>query len=357
MRSGLLLGVLAIMAALFSFDKFLATVEHNEINREADSLRSEGERLLATGQASASLVPLQRAYALVRTDRRSELSFARALAAAGKVLEADARLRHLLEIEPNDGAANLAMARLQVRRSNWSDAESFYHRAEYGHWKDTGQVNQVRQELVRFLADRGEQKALLSELLILEDESTHTLETQKQLAHLFLVAGSPARAAKMYRTILKREPDDTQSYVGLADTQLAAGNYPAALSSLSEARRLRPDDTAIVRQIGIATRLVALDPTPRRLRSKQKYERSLLVLRLIAADLAQCAARLPADIEVRELLALANAAEKSPPQVTNEMSESILAVAQELWKTRSEKCVGSKPPDTLLSLLMEKISQ
>jgi len=345
-KPGVMTAVLLIMAGLFSLDSFLARLERTETLNEARSLAEKGRRLLADGNAEAAVIPLQRSNALVRDNSSYELSLANALLESGKLDAAGEHLRRLLEKDSNDGSTNLAMARLQEKRKNPGEAIAFYHRAIYGRWADANQAQTVRRELVHFLAAQEDRSQLLSELLLLQDGTKQTPQQQLQMAHLFLLAGSPSRAAEMYRQSIRQEPDNADAYAGLADTQLASGDFPAATSSLYQAKRRRPEDPSIEKKLALATELSNLDPTPRRLSSKEKYARSARVLEMVQQDLAQCSGT-PAAVPFAQ----------RPKATTNEESEELLTTAENLWKTRVTTCGSPQNPDSPLPALIHKIQQ
>jgi tetratricopeptide (TPR) repeat protein len=358
MKPGFVISVAVLMLCLFFVDKFLAGVEHREFVREATSLYRQGEELLAKGRAVEAIGPLQRAVVLVRANRGYRLAFANALLAAGRFREAELNLRGLLESDSNDGPANLSMARLQARLEHRREAEAYYHRAIYGTWPGGDRAAEVRIELAEFLAQHGEEQQLLSELLLLQDESKGKPEAQRRIAHLFLMAGSPGRARETWRLLLKQDPDDADAYLEVAEAELVMGDFGAAQNNFRRALRRRPGDSTIEARLQLASTLYQLDPTPRRLTSREKYERSVRVLGLARSALAACVQNAGAGHEIQPLLLKAEQQEKVRRAVTNEMAEARLDLATELWQARLRICSA---PDSSgndpLPVLMHKISE
>jgi tetratricopeptide (TPR) repeat protein len=358
MKPAFVLAVSMVMLCLFLVDKFLAGVERKELVSEAASLHRQGAELLAEGQAQAAIGPLQRAATLVRSNRSYRVALANALLAVGRLTETETILRDLLESDSNDGAANLSMARLQARLDQRGEAEAYYHRAIYGTWPAGHHATEVRMELAEFLAKHGEQEQLLSELLLLQDEAKGKPAAQRRVADLFLIAGSPARARETYRSLLKHDPNDAYAYLGMAETELVVGDFGAAQTSLRRALRHSPGDPKIEQRLHLSSVLSMLDPTPRRLTSKEKYQRSVSLLGLANASLTTC---LHESGDVEKIQPLLDKAEQQHParrSVTNEMAESLLDLAAELWKARVEVC-GT--PDSAngdpLPILMHKIGE
>ena len=197
--------VFAAIAGLFLFDSFLAGVQQRAGRAEAAARYREGEALLARGDARRAVERLKAASAIERTNSRYALALGEALLQAGKGEEAAAVLQPVLERDPDNGAASLAMARVLRAAGRPGDAISFYHRAIFGHWAGVEAVERtrVRLELVDFLAARGARQELLAELLPLESESPADSMLQRRRAHLFISAGSPARAAALFRAMLR----------------------------------------------------------------------------------------------------------------------------------------------------------
>lgn len=358
MKAGFAVSVALIMAALFFADRSLARMEQRELRKEADALRDTGQRLLASGRAADAIVPLQRARALVRSDRQVHLLLAEALLGANRVRDAETNLGDLLESNSNDGAANLSMARVQVRLGRNREAEAYYHRAIYGTWPGGDRGSEARMEFAGVLAKRGEKRQLLSELLLLQQRPEQTLSFRKNIAHLLMVAGTPGRAAEVYSGLLRENPEDPEIYLGLADAEFASGRYDAARTQLRRGLRRLPDNSDLQGRLELVSTLTELDPTPRWLTSRQKYDRSLQVLRLAREDLRECARSWGVEGKFQAFLASAEKQEKTKGPITNESSESILALAQSLWQTRLRACgtpeVANADP---LPLLMVKIGQ
>src|SRR5581483_5687589 len=205
-----------IVGGLWSVDIFLARTENRETRTEAEQDYESGSRMLREHQPEEAVELLRKAYALDRTDERYALELASALIGANKTREAQTILDQVLATSPNNGDANLVEARLMARDGKSEEALSYYHRAIYGIWNVDALSRrvQVRMELADYLASRGSDKELLAELLPLESEA-HDLPTRKQVAHLYLIANSPARSAAAYRALIHEDPKDLSDYAGL----------------------------------------------------------------------------------------------------------------------------------------------
>ena len=366
--AGPTVGLLALiglaLAVLWSLDVFLARTEQDAVQAEAARMYDQGKAALQSGNAAEAVDDLRRASSLVRDNRAYQLDYAQALISAGKLDEADTNLKTLLQADPNNGQANLLAARLMVKQGKAADAESHYHRAIYGSWPENAPKHrlQVRMELANFLVSRGEQQELLAELLALDNESQASVPMRKQIAHLYLVAGSPGRAAGVYRDLVRRDPDDAASYVGLGEVEMAQGDYHSALSAFLDASRRNSDDPTVQNAIERCNAVIALDPTPRRLSSAEKFARSTQILKLARDALDRCLGNHAAG-NVDDMRKMVDAsdkmlAEKTPAHVTNELSEARLTFAEQLWQARVKACgPNTSDQEEALSLIMMKLAR
>ncbi len=350
--------VAALVAAFFAVDLSLAKVEHDELGNQALALYQQGEALVKQGKPELALEPLREAHALERSNREYELALVDALLATRKLDQASDLLHDLLQSEPNGGEANLMMARLLVRESKVEDAESYYHRAIYGAWSDNASSHrlQARLELIDLLASRQDNVGLLAELLLLENEVTDPA-TRLKIAKLYLAAGSPARAAAVYRSLLLSNPNDPKTLAGLGQTELALGDYHAAMNAFVNAYRANPADMSARKNIELSSAVTALDPTPRRLGSNEKFRRSTRILDLARAAMQSCVEThgmaTSDDLGKADVLLA-----ETPRVITNESAEERLALAETLWKDRLASCgtwvTAQQQP---LKLVMEKLAR
>lgn len=339
--------IAAAIAGLYALDMFLERLESSELHSEAQNLYSQGERLLAAGRAADAIQPLEHAHTLERQNRRYQLAYAEALIGAGRRTEAATILADVTGRAPNDGKANLLLARLARADKDFTNEAAYYHRAIYGAWDQNAAArsSEARLEWIRELAERGDRKRLLGELLPLEAE-TQDLGVLKQVAHYLIAAGSPGRAAELYRTLIETHADDTELMRGLGQAETLAGEYAAAQTAYRRAFMMRPGDASIRHEMELASQLSGIDPTPRRISSREKYDRSTRILRLVRDSLVACGANTAALAEAERMLNLKH------PDTSNEASEQVLQLAEFLWQNRPPSCSGP----AVLPVLMQKLS-
>lgn len=354
---GLMIAITAIMGALWGIDVFLARTERAEVSGEARRDYEAGSALLAAGRAAGAVDPLRKAHTQDRSNRQYTLRLVAALVETGKLDEAGRLLADLLERNPNDGETSLAEARLLVREGEWENAVAYYHRAIYGSWDSEASSQQisVRLELVNVLVQRGLQKDLLAEVLLLETEAARDPQLLRRSAKLYLVAGSPARAETIYRALLHDDMDDPGLYSGLGDAELALGNYRAAEAAFQNAIRNGADRSRLDQRIQLAGSVAGLDPTLRRLTSMEKFDRAVRILQLTLDALKQCGRAGGAERTVGAEKLLAVRVRGNP---ANELAEQRLSTAEQIWQVRIEACGASTSvEEEPLRLVMAKIAQ
>ncbi|HTB11311.1 MAG TPA: tetratricopeptide repeat protein [Bryobacteraceae bacterium] len=341
------LGTLALVflaiIALSGVDTFLARTERSEN-------RAEAERLAAAGDFKGAI-------AIERENPHYWLALGEAQLAAGQLTDAEATLAELLRRDSTSGPANLTLARVLVKEGRIAEAVSAYHRAVYGHWDRDAEKNRVnvRFELVKLLAQQGSKEELLAELLPMLDVAPDDLEMRERLGHLFLVAGSAARAGEIFGDILRKHPQDANAYAGLGEAEFARGNYQTAKSDFQIASDLKPSDRAIRARLRLSTEVLALDPMRRGLGPEEQYRRSLKMLGLAAAAVG-CSTS-PLAIDAQEEAHKAMKERVAPARVSSAI-EKNLNLAEELWKIRGQEC--KKPPageEEALRLVLARIAQ
>ena len=343
------------VAALFAADTFLARMERTESAVEAARLFDQGRVLMQRGNNTAAIERIQDALSIERTNRYYQQALAQAQLAAGKTADAESTLSGLLQSDPTDALANLIMGRVQEKLSRFPEAISYFHRAIYGKWSQNAAQNslQARFELIDLLAQRDSKEDLLAELLPVQDQVPRDLKTRMRMGHLFLRAGSPARAADIFRGIIQEIPTNGEAYAGLGESQFAESNYRVAARNFETALRLAPDDQSIRKRRDLCNQLLALDPTIRGLSPLERLNRSRKLVELTLHDTSQCADPTPPP-ETRALLDQAAKALKTrvSPASEGEVTEFDLDIAEQLWQARAKVCKSAAPPDSPLALVM-----
>ena len=161
----------------------------------------------------------------------------------------------------------------------------------------------------------------------------------------------------MYRSLLRDNPNDPKTLTGLGQTELALGDYHAAMNAFVNAYRANPADVSARANIELSSAVTALDPMPRRLSSAEKFERSNRLLDLARSAMQNCAAT--HGLATSDDLGKADVMLAQPPKaVTNETSEERLGLAEQLWKDRLTSCGSAvTAQERPLKLIMDKLSR
>jgi Tfp pilus assembly protein PilF len=350
-----LAGVILAIAVLFVIDGFLAKSERAESHVEAERLYQDGQRLMQSGKSVLAAEQFRSAVAIDRANEDYQFALGQALLAAGQPSEAETVLNALLQENPFAGPANLELARVMVHANKNADAISYYHRAIYGQWREDAGANplRVRFELAGFLSHQNSKEALLAELLPLQDEAPDDVTTQERLGTWFLAAGSPPRAADVFRKILRADPRSSGAHAGLGDAEFASGNYRSARDEFQAALRTGPGNASIRARWELCTRILELDPTMRGLGRDERLRRSRTLLELALDDLKQCLG----EPKVEPAQGVMKSVERQL-RGRSAAYDDNLDLADQLWQVRQTNCKRTiSPSEEPLAIVLSKLNQ
>jgi tetratricopeptide (TPR) repeat protein len=351
--------ILAAVIVLLAFDTALARVDVKGRQSYAAREFATGQELLGQGKTKEALEHLRTATTLDGDNSAYRTALAQAILADGQHSTAEQILLPLLERNPTDGAANLAMARVLSRQGRDPEAKSYYHRAIYGLWPPGAETSRTaaRFELIDLLARTNAKQELLAELLPIQDDSTNDAAQRKRIARLFVAAGSPSRAVPILREVLRRDSQDADAYVALADAALALGDFAAARTNLVSAQKLMTQDSvSLIARISLTDSVIALDPTQRGLSLGEQLRRSRNLMQITLASARSClAAQAPqvaAALDSSQTLLVA----PSSAEGQRQSIEQTLLLAEQLWGLRRTKCAPERE-EGALALVHNRIAQ
>ena len=351
--------ILVTAAGLLLFDSGLASVDTRARKAFAAKEFVTGERLIARGKIDEGVDRLRAASTLDGENAAYGIALAQATLAGGHPRAAEQMLLPLLERDPADGPANLAMARVLAKEARNAEATSFYHSAIYGLWPEGAETKRMeaRFELIDLLARENSRKELLAELLPLQDDSTHDVARRKRIANLFVVAGAPTRAVAIYREVLRRDPRDAEAYVGMAEAALSLGDFATARTNLLAAQKLVPaDSSALQARVVVADSVISLDPTQVGLSLPEQVRRSRNLLQMTHLSVRKCLG-VQAPQVAAALDSAANALLLSPARAGQAQSiEQNISLAEQLWGLRRSRCAPDRV-DGALALIHNRIAQ
>jgi len=216
----------------------------------------------------------------------------------------------------------------------------------------------VRFELVDLLAQRNSKEELLAELLPVQDQAPRDLPTRTRLGRLFLLAGSPARAAEVFSGILHDVPANADAYAGLGEAEFVRGDYRAAQGDFQTAVQLAPDNQSARQRLDVCNELLTLDPTVRGLGPLERFQRSLALLDLTLDQTKQCIGQNPSP-QLQQLLDQAGKTLEAHVSAAyqSEESEANLDLAEQLWQARRQECTPPPRADSPLALVLARLAQ
>lgn len=357
---GTIVGIVVLVGLLLFFDLFLAHLDQRESAARAAAEYQNGVSALRAGRPSDAADHFGSAVAIDRSNVNYALALGEAMLQAGRTADAEATLRTLLERAENDGAVNLTMAHVMVREGRVTDAQAYFHRAIFGRWgaDSVQRRQQTRFELIDLLAKRGAPSELLAELLPFEEASPDSVALRKRLGNLFLLAGSPARAANMFREVLRHDSSDADAYSGLGEAALAAGNLRTARADFAEAVRLRPDDARSLGRLALLDTVLALDPTSRGLAADERLARSRALLARVVSVVSSCAGAPSEALDSARAILLPPSRRPAIRREVDSEAESdrSLQAVADVWASRPPACDAATHDDAL-RLLIARITQ
>jgi tetratricopeptide (TPR) repeat protein len=229
--------------------------------------QSRGRTLYAEGLAEAGAARYNDAIAAFRaaltcdpSNSQYQLSLARALRDSNdprRLDEAESYLLALWQRAPQDGAINLALARVAAHRGSIEDATRYYHNAMYGVWTSDFDSNRgkARVELIQFLLKKGAPDKAESELMALATSLPPDPAAHLQAAQLFAQAQVYTGELAQCREVLHLEPENFTALVCAGQAAYRSGNYATAQPYLEAAVKADPQD-ANSRQLLATTDLV-----------------------------------------------------------------------------------------------------
>ena len=192
----------------------------------------------------------------------------------------------------------------------------------------------------------------------MEEHAPKDLKSRLRLGQLLLLAGSPGRAADVFRGIVRDEPANAEAHAGLGEADFARADYRGAQRHFEEALRIAPNDGNTRRHLEVCSEFLALDPMRRGLDPQERYRRSLKLLELTSAEVDKCITKNQPP-EVEALLDKAASAQTAHVKAARqgESAEANLDLAEQLWQLRKRECKAAAPSDTPLALVLARLGQ
>ncbi len=349
----LLTAVVAGVLGLFLVGTFLVHQYYTSREDRASAAYREGAELARANRHAEAAERFRQALSLARHDQY-RLALGVALGEADRTAEARVYLGQVIEREPRNGPALLAMARVERREGNEAAALEAYRRAVEGEWPAGGAgLTQATFEYVQMLQSSGRKRQAVAELLQLS-EHRNDPATGVRIGRALLDLGSAFEARSVFREVIGTNPGNVAAYAGLGEAEWALGNTLTSVRAFREALRLNPGDESVRVQASVAERVLTLDPLARGISAAERRRRGVVLLEATLEAFQSCAPR-PFDRDTAGLVAkaeqLVRGAGRNRP-ASRSVTDS-LALADSLWTRRAEAC-PSVPADPALSRILSR---
>lgn len=359
-------GVVAAMVGLWIAAE-LATAYF----RETRAARQQAHMLAAaelseTGDPEAALKEYRAALEFGRFDFEARLGLARTLEQVGRFSEARNHLIDLRRADPTHAVVNLLLGRIAAAENDLGAAVGYYRTAIHGRWPTSSEQQrfQARLDLAGLLVSSGDQLQAVAELTDALEEAPARPTVRKRIARLWLEAGAPARAAEVFENVVRDAPEDAAALMGLGEAEFARGRYLSARTAFNRAAAARAPATQVQPWLELCTEIIDLDPTYRRVGTRERLRRGQELAARSLAELERCvqddltpsegAPRTPAVVVVES--AREQLARRVPAGQAEEFAEQYIGLAENLWNVREALC-PSQAPDDALRHVLEKLAQ
>ena len=245
----------------------------------ARHLYQQGLTEQQAGKYDLALEHFRAALTYDRDNFQYQLSLARALRDSGRTDEAETYLISLWERAPQNGAVNLALGRLAVRRKELDKIIQYYHNAVYGVWDSDPEQNRLNAwfELVEVLLRLNARPQAQAELIALSASLPPNPQQLLRAADLFIQAQDYEHALAEYRKVLQLDRMNSRAATGAAQAAFKLGRYRTAARYLEAASKANPQDAQIAQMRQISNLILQQDPFGRDLSTQERQRRIRII--------------------------------------------------------------------------------
>jgi tetratricopeptide (TPR) repeat protein len=205
----------------------------------AASVRVLGDAVAAHGEIAAAIDVYRRALALDAEDAHAHNNLGNVLAATGDVAGARAAYARAVALDPSLVGAHGNLAASLEETGDWQAA--LEHRR--AHARLEPRSAEAQRSLATALLHAGDAEHALAPLRAAVRLDPERTDTRQLLAWVLATRPSAtvadgAEAVRLAEAVVQAQATDPVAWLTLAVAQAAAGQFPAALASLDDARRL-----------------------------------------------------------------------------------------------------------------------
>lgn len=250
------------------------------------------------GDSQGAIADLRAALDYDPDNFQYQLSLARLLRDSGNTPEAETYLINLWERDPQNGAVNLALARLFARQHLTQKAIQYYHNAMYGAWLENpdAEREKIRMETVQYLIAERAYPDAQAELISWSAVLPANADLHLAVGELFAEAHDYEHALEEYREVLHRGKN-TSALAGAGKAAYQLGRYHTAQNYLTDAARAEPQDKEVKQMLDTSSAVLDADPFMRRLSSKERNVRVESAFAVAGERLQDCASAQKVDLK------------------------------------------------------------
>jgi len=352
----MLVGVFLALALLFLGTRSLtAAFQEARLERRRVHLR-EATGLSRAGHYEAAAAEFRSALRYGRTDFEARLGLAQTLFLLGRLSEAQTYLIDLVTQDPTSAVVNRLLAEISAREGRVDEAVSHFRTAIYGRWPEDPEQNRLatRFELVKLLEQEGRSLQVVGELAELLEEAPDDSVRERIARHL-LEADAPERAAALFEELTRSNPENASVFEGLGAAEFARAHYLSARTAFSKSLALDPTDDGVLERLRLCNRIVDLDPTFRRVGTRERYRRSEELVHRALDELRRC------EVGLERFQDEIDRAEQLDGSIrrggAEDSVEENITLAESLWAARLELCPRLQTEDEPVRLVLEKLAQ
>jgi tetratricopeptide (TPR) repeat protein len=221
------------------------------------------EALTTLSQPDHSLPLLQRAVELAPAEPVPRLRLGEMLLLLGRLDDAEAQFRRVLESNPDDARAHIGLGRAEYQRNHLDEAKDHLERAEARvvkvralhallaeiHRRQGNADAAEREE--RLLADAQDTYEWPDPYVDEADRLRAGVGARVLLAERFFREGRRGESLAILDELVRSHPDSFQAQSARGALLMRLGNLPAAEVDLRAALRLRPDSVEVQANLGL----------------------------------------------------------------------------------------------------------
>jgi len=258
----------------------------------AERWSARGAADLAAKRFAAAVTDFRTSLLYSRDNFDYQLNLAESLLGEKRIDEAQAYLRNLWDLQPENGLVNLELARIAAGKGQIQEALRYYNDAIYAVWpgdQETERRN-TRLELIHLLLRINAQQQAQSELIALAANLGDNAAEEAQAGALFMQAQDYTQALNEFRLSLRNDRHNVAAMTGAGEAAFKLGQYETAERYLAEAVRAAPGDKATAARLKTAALVLQLDPFGQRLASAERDRRVVADFTTAGARLSFCMA-------------------------------------------------------------------